>query len=426
VLPGQYPGMAGSQNDVVRFSNLASGSATLDVAVGALQSLELTTWFRTLTLNASLTVQGANGNFKLTGGATINLAAGTTLSLTSLGTSTPLVNVWSLGSITGGQGSTFEVNATALGVQGLPGPLGTKMTVGGLGPATKGSVVLSNMTSNLTLSGADNVIDIGNFGLVQLSQQITANGDQNQRGGIALGSAHTGLIAVLVEAGGELDRNSTPVQGVADQVSIGGAVYNKGGTVDVASGEMLNITGKDVAGFSYWQTTAASALLKIDVGANLNAAGTYQITIGTVQLTAPSGGFADELDGAGLNFTDDNNTSLMIVDSTVGTPGQVTVQGPLSLGAKTTTTLNFSIANNRADLLDVKNGALTLNGTLRLLGDQRPVNATTFNFLDDSGATPSINGAFAPPITGNVAGAMYTGQPVTNNPQLIYYQVTIQ
>ena len=63
----------------------------------------------------------------------------------------------------------------------------------------------------------------------------------------------------------------------------------------------------------------------MDAGANITAAGKYQIDIGTV-----------------------------------------TVQGDVKLGLNTVTTMNFSGGNNTADVLDVYNGILTLNGSLRL------------------------------------------------------------
>jgi hypothetical protein len=108
-----------------------------------------------------------------------------------------------------------------------------------------------------------------------------------------------------------------------------------------------------------------------------------------------------------------------------GTPGQVTIQGPVTLPANTTTTLNFNGVNNTADLLDVKNGTLTLNGILKLLSNDRVTKPTqALNFLDDSGAAPVIAGAFTS-ITGNIPMAAYAGQVVVNNPQLKYYQVTI-
>jgi len=209
---------------------------------------------------------------------------------------------------------------------------------------------------------------------------------------------------------------------VPDQISIAAPVYNLGGTVQVAAGDMLNLTGKDASGYSYWQKTGSTALLQLDNGANINAAGTYQIDIGTVKLTAPGGGRADELDGAGLNFGNANATSLTFVDAGV-TPGTVTVQGPVTLAANTTTTLNFTGGSNTADLLDVKNGTLTLNGTLKLNSTDNKKPTAALNFLDDSGFGPSIAGNFTS-ITDSLNGTD-VGAKVTNNPQLIYYQVTI-
>ena len=125
----------------------------------------------------------------------------------------------------------------------------------------------------------------------------------------------------------------------------------------------------------------------------------------------------------GLNFGNANRTSLIFVDS-AGTPGTVTVTGPVTLAANTTTTLNFNGANNVADLLDVHNGALTLNGTLSLrsLDGKKPTQP--FDFLDDSGQ-PMINGAFTS-IKDDAGGMNDTGQVVKPNGQLWQYQVTIK
>jgi hypothetical protein len=211
---------------------------------------------------------------------------------------------------------------------------------------------------------------------------------------------------------------------VPDQVRIAGQIHNVGGLVDVGAGEMLRIAGIDGRNVSYWQELDARARLLLESGANLNAVGIFEIDFGAVQLTAPSGGTADELDGQGLIFGNANPTSLTFVDSTAGTPGTVTIQGPVTLAGNTITTLNYNGGNNTADLLDVKNGALTLAGTLKLMsgGTGKPNN--WLNFFDDSGPGPVINGNFAT-FTGDIAGAQYANRQVVNNPQLVYYQVRI-
>src|SRR5207245_8583216 len=139
-----------------------------------------------------------------------------------------------------------------------------------------------------------------------------------------------------------------------------------GGTVKVDSSAMLNVTGEDLGGCSYWQTADSRAQLQVGPSANINAVGTYEISAGTVQFKAPSGSSADELDGAGLIFYNDSNptlsTTLRINDSTFGTPGDVKITGPVTLASRTETNLHFDGATNTADVLDVRNGALTLNG----------------------------------------------------------------
>jgi hypothetical protein len=394
-------------------------------------ALEITApWNNTLTLNQSLTVQsqaGANGDFLLTNNATITLGNNVSLWLNSLLPGWGNDSYWTRGVINGGSGSSVNINSSQLWVTKSAGGLG----VGGLGtnmaiqgPTQPGKVTLTNMVNNLTLTGASNYIDVQAGGYLDLNQSITANGQQNTLGGIALGGAHTGTLAVQVESGGELDRDGVNTVGVPDQVLIAGAVYNMGGTVSVGAWDMLNITGKDAAGISYCQQTGAAGILKVAADGNIDAAGTYQINVGTVQLTVAGGGTADELDGAGLIFGNTNLTSLTLVDLNSGTPGTVTVQGPVTLAANTTTTENFNGTNNTADLLDVHNGTLTLAGTLKLLSGRSGKPTQPLNFLDDSGNTPAIAGGFAS-ITDDVHGTD-TGQVVPNNPYLDYYQVTIK
>ena len=204
-------------------------------------------------------------------------------------------------------------------------------------------------------------------------------------------------------------------------MSIGGAVYNKGGAVNVSNaGDMLQITGADAAGHSYWQTQGT---LLVNAGANLSAFGNYEIDAGLVTLTAPAGAAADELDGAGLIFGNAGATALNIEDATPGTPGTVTVQGPVTLSATTTTTMNFDGANNTADRLDVQNGALTLGGGLSLKGfnGQKPTQALTF--FDDAGNAQSIIGTFNG-VMDNVMGKDKIRILLGQNPELV--QVTIQ
>jgi hypothetical protein len=242
-------------------------------------------------------------------------------------------------------------------------------------------------------------------------------------GGIALDPAHTGTLAVKL-VGGTLDRNSVALQGIPDQVLMGGTIYNSGGTVQLADGNMLKITSRDANGVSYWQQASTGAALTLANGANINATGSYLIGAGLVQITVPSGGRSDALDGTGLTFSGTNAASLTFVDSTPGTPGTITVQGPVTLAANTTTTMNCNGANNTADLLDVQNGALKLNGSLSLVVTGGMPSAP-LNFLDDAGASPSITGAFTT-IKDSRNDQNDTGQIVTNNPQLKYYQVTFK
>jgi hypothetical protein len=178
-------------------------------------------------------------------------------------------------------------------------------------------------------------------------------------------------------------------------------------------------------------------MLSVGAGANINTAnttllpidpGTFRIDSGTVQLTAPSGGTADELDAAELEFSGDDgaNVRLTIVDSVPGTQGTVIVQGNVTLSAATTTTMNFSGTHNTADRLDVQNGGLTVAGSLVLRSNDGMKPTQPLNFFDDFSAagTPSLGGTFLS-ITANV-GNTYTGAEVENNPQLLYYQVTIK
>jgi hypothetical protein len=186
---------------------------------------------------------------------------------------------------------------------------------------------------------------------------------------------------------------------------------------------MLNITGTDGLNNSYWQLSSQRANLQVESGANINAAGTYKIATGTVYLTT-GGASLDRLDGAGLIFSNNNPTTLKIVDAVSGTPWNVTVKGPVTLAGNTTTYMSFTGATNTADLLDVQNGDLTLNGNLSLtsIDNNRPT--VPLNFFDDAGAAPSIKD-LGLKITDSTGGTG-TGKVVPKNAGLVYYQVTIK
>jgi hypothetical protein len=314
--PNNYPGKPGNTGpDVVLFDMANVPACTLDVAPNHINTLKITSWNNQLTLNKSLTVDG--GAFRLTDSSTITIPdTGGPLVLLNL-TNQPLANLWSGGDITGANTSAFYVTGSHLDVQGAPS-LGVNLYITG-----GGAVELAQMTGNLAFNTANNFIDVGNASTLQFNQVIPA-GQQNNLGGIVFGVPH-GPLSIQVEQGGFFTRTGTPTPGVADQVKTDGVVYNLGGTVALSPGTMLNILGNDGNGYSYWQKTNAAANLQVDSAANINAVGTYRIDIGTVQLTAPSGGSADELDGAGLIFGNASNTFLTMVDSTFGTPGVVTV-----------------------------------------------------------------------------------------------------
>jgi hypothetical protein len=283
----------------------------------------------------------------------------------------------------------------------------------------RASAILSLMTGNLKLNGANNYIDVYAGGTLALSQDV-AGGRQNLDGGIEFQGHNGGTLAVEVrESGATLSRRGD------GQVLIAGAVYNDGGTADIFSGN-LNIAGVDNNGYSYWQGTAATALLLVEGRGNINATGTYEIDTGTVKLTV-GGATVDQLDGAGLIFDNAAPTFLTMLHAQ-GTPGLVTVQGPVTLAANTTTTMNFTGGNNTVDTLDVKNGRLTLAGTLKLQStDQIRLTAARNFFQDDGNGVigADIQGGFAS-ITDDLSPMnTYTGQVVTNNPQLKYYQIQL-
>jgi hypothetical protein len=286
------------------------------------------------------------------------------------------------------------------------------------------------MQNNLLLYGLDNYIDVGNGCFLNLTQAVAA-GQQNQQGGIDVSPLlHPGTLAVQVESGGFLSRNDVPAVGVPDQVRIEGAVYNLGGQVEVRSGTMLNLTGQDANGYSYWAKAGANPVLLVaEAGSNITAAGKYEIDVGTVQLDALSGTtppVIDQLDGAGLIFGNANTTNLDISDTTANTPGIVDVGGPVTLAANTTVTMNFSGANNTADLLNVNGGALSLNGTLVLnsLDQQLPTGA--LNFFADSGTAPSLTGVFASMRNNVEQNSNYIYWVDQSNPNLFTWEVVIQ
>jgi hypothetical protein len=409
-------------DDTVQFNNTPPGPCTLDVAINTLQQLSITNWLDTLTLNNGVTIEGARGSFVLSDASTIvlNNDSGLTLFNAQGG------SAWSAGSIIAGttgdppqtSNSTFYVSGCSLGISGAPAALGVNMLLQNTrvnGPT--GLVTLDNMTANLPLTGVSNKIECGNGGTLWLKQDISAAGQMDARGGISLGGAHTGSLAVQVDTGGILQRLGAG--GVSpNSVSVAGAVYNQGGKVDVGTGR-LNITGEDADDNSYWQDTGANALLNVRSDGTIKGAGNFLIDVGTVQVTPPSSGNGPAIDSAELIFGNDSNTYLTVVDSG-GTQGTVTIKGPVTLAANTTTTLSFSGANDTSDLLDVQ-GTLTLAGTLSLNGDEKPDD--TLYFLDSSGAGATINGDFAQ-ITNNVGGTA-SGDKVQINGQLWYYEVDI-
>jgi hypothetical protein len=416
---GDYPGKLATDIDSAKFDVFAAGNATLDVALTTpLNSLIINGWRgSTLTLAAPLNIQ-AGGNFQLLDNSRISLNPGVIFSLTNA------VSTWTAGSIIGDATATFQLNGGIL-TTGKPvaGLFSNDMNLGVNMKIQQGGVfMLKEMEKlvNLNLTGVANTIDVGGSGTLSLSQHITVQGEPNTRGGIVLGAGHTGgTLAVQVEIGGLLSRPS--VGGVPDQVAMGGSIHNVGGTVDVGAGELLNITGKDGDGASYLQQADNGAALLLESGANINASGTYQIATGKVTLTAPAGGSADELDGLGLFFS--GTTALKIVDATPGTPGTVTVQGPITLAQGTTTTVNYNGGTNKSDRLDDKNGLFTLNGTLEMLGGTTGAPNVPLNFLDDTGSVGLFAGNFTTWI-GDLTGATYAGNVVPVNGVLMY-QVTI-
>jgi hypothetical protein len=439
---GDYPGLPGITDDEVFFRNAAAGPATLDVAIAPLRSLEITAWNDRLTLAASLTVSGATGHFTYSDpGAisTIVLNANTSLKLLDL--SSPAAqpnNSWTAGRITGGANTAFQIVGSPLAIQGSPTFLATPMTIerSTNPPFTPGDVILDNMTGNLDLQ-LTSYIEVEDGGVLEFNQQIAA-GQQNQDGGIDINANHVGAFAVQVDGGGIMRRGGAPLPNVPDQVAIGtpvggiagalgAAVYNDGGSVVVGGGTMLNLSGKDTHGYSYWQDDADSVLKVYDTS-NINAIGKYEIDLGTVVLTAQSGAVPnfDALDGEALIFGNAGNTIFQIEDSNFGTPGQVNVGGPVTMSANTTVKMNFLGATNKADLLNVSLGDLKLKGTLDLTSrDNQPQLPTAaLIFFADSGPTPSITDNFTL-IKDNALGTSYTRWVDDTNPNVYYWNVLI-
>lgn len=199
--------------------------------------------------------------------------------------------------------------------------------------------------------------------------------------------------------------------------SIGGAVYNLGGSVQVnITNDKLKLTSQDGNGYSYWQKADSHASLSIGSGTNINAAGTCRIDTGSVVFN----GFGDELDSAGLIFGNANPTSLTLS----GGIATVTVQGPVTLGQQTTTSISYSGANNTSGVLDVRNGTLTLNGTLSLQCSDGVKPTRALVFFDDIGAGATIAGAFTSITDTRDPKANDTGQVVTINGTQKQFQVT--
>jgi hypothetical protein len=340
-----------------------------------------------------------------------------TLNLLDLGG----LNLWNSGDITGGTTNALNVTGSGLQLSGNPGPLGVNLNIVQDG-ANPGYVILSKMTNQLLLGGTSNYIDVQNGGSLDLYQNIAANGLQNTQGGIDFGPKHTGNpFAVYVEVGGTMARKDLPTSGVPDQITIGGSVYSAG-SVQVLLGSMLKITGVDPFGYSYWQKSSANAVLMVDSGSNISAAGSYQINAGTVQLLTGGNSF-DRLDGTGINFGNVANTNLTIVDG--GTPGFISVQGPVTLAANSTTTMSFLGATNAPDQLIVQNGALTLNGTLNMhsIDGAKPNPSVALNFFQDTAAVASIIDSglkFMDDVNGTDKGTVFK-----QNVNQWYYQVKI-
>lgn len=140
-------------------------------------------------------------------------------------------------------------------------------------------------------------------------------------------------------------------------------------------------------------------------------------------------GSNDQLHGAGLDFGDDNPTLLTVGGWTQG-GSIINIEGPVTLGDLTKTTLNYSGANNAADQIFVQGGTLTLNGTLFLQDideGQQPKPTRSLDFFGDTVVLNPFAGGFTS-ITGNInnPAPTYTTTINTDSDGADYYVVTIQ
>jgi hypothetical protein len=365
----------------------------------------------------------------LTHDETLNLA-GEDVSLTLWNLGQPegvAVNRWTAGSIAGSATSHINVIGSRLWLNGEPGGLSTTLIVEESAGQNFGSVDLFDMTANLTLSGEANYIDIRNGGSLVLSQHVGEGQQPDTVGGIELAGGHTGSLAILVGSGGKLSRLGVVQDDANNRIKVAGTIHNAGGIVELMGGGMLNLTGQDGNGYSYWQHNSAEAMLTIDQYSysRIIASGSYRIDTGTVRLTAPSQGSKVALAGTGLIFGDINDTFFTIVDSAPGLAGNLTVLGSVTLGQLTTSTMNFNGGDNTADFLDVHDGTLTLNGTLRLLSSDGMKPSENLTFFSSSGeVSASILGGFET-IMDNVGGT-HTSYVEMIDPYLYYFKVLIE
>jgi hypothetical protein len=424
IIPNSYPGGPNGTDAWVQFSNPNAGTAVLDQSVTIYQ-VKFTAWNGTLFLNNSLTVSG--GIFQLMDGTTISLANGQSLSLVGGQTS-----IWSSGNIVddvpdaGDQGTAFNVIGTQLYIDDLPVSLGTNMVIAGIpqqdsATTIPGSVIIANMKGTVSLNGPSNYIDVQNGGTLYLDQTIPSDNDSIQGAIISNGTGSS--LAIKIETGGQLIRDDpAPVPGVEDSQMVGGYIYNEGGTVNITSGN-LAIIGTNSLGYSYWQDTAASSVLQIGNNTTFFALGTLEIDYGTLQFFGGSSG-GPQLQSAGLTFGDDDPTFLVI---TGWKPGGsiITIEGSVTLGDLTTTTLNYSGLTNTADTIAVLDGTLTLDGTLFLQDVdefQQPKPTAGFAFLTSTGGEGGMDGVFAS-IQDSRTNAKDTGL-ITSMAGQYYYDVT--
>lgn len=425
---GEYPGMQGSFEDVVLFNNAQTGNATLDVSINSLKSLQLTDWTGRLTANFTIIVVGSEGNFLMTSTSTIDLAGeNVVLQLVDLGPQTgQAANRWTAGTITGSATSSVDVIGTRLEISGAPTGLGAYLNVQQSQAQNSGYVTLIDMTNNLTLTGEANYLAALQGGYVELSQQVGIGQSPGTVGGIELGGNHSGTLSLLVGASGKLRRIGVPAPGgPANQVNVAGTIHNVGGVVEVGFGALLNITGQDGNGYSYWQHNSQDAKLHVDELSRVSATGGFQIDTGTVRLTAPGEGTHLALSGTGLTFGDSNSTFLTIVDAVAGITGSISINGSVYLGMGTRTTMQFNGSSNFSNFLDVHDGTLTLNGALQLVSQDllKPTQPLTL-FASSGEVSASILGAFLS-ISDNLNG-MDTGYTEMVDSYLYYFKVSIE